>query len=170
MTLVVQLLLKLLFCRTFYIKIGHFFLCGDLIVNLENFFWNYSFDWHFWIKCGPYVGTSSWIYWSKFFWNYSFDEPFRSNAYLFLLWGPHREFSGPTSFEITVLPDLLDKMRTFSLELESHGEFIGPISFQHINLSDLLDEMRTFSQIWGPHSEFTGSTSFENIILHDLID
>ena len=31
-----------------------------------------------------------------------------------LIWGPHHVFSGPTYFEITILMDLLNKMRAFS--------------------------------------------------------
>ena len=63
--------------------------------------------------------------------------------------GPHREFTGPFSFEITVLTDLLVKMWTFSLIWGPQREFSGPTSFEHIHLPDLLDEMRIFSQIWG---------------------
>ena len=39
------------------------------------------------------------------------------------MWGPPRDLTGPTSFEITVLPDLLYKLWTFSLMLVPHREF-----------------------------------------------
>ena len=108
-----------------------------------------------------------------------------------LIWGPRCEFSGPTSFEITVLPDLLDKMRTSSLMWGPHCEFTGPRSFETTVLPDLLDKCgpyflcrdyivnllvffrkhyKTFSHIWGPHREFTDPTSLGSIILYDLID
>ena len=47
---------------------------------------------------------------------------------LSLIWGPQCEFSGPTAFEITVLPDFLDKMRIFSHMLGPYRELSGPIS------------------------------------------
>jgi len=59
---------------------------------------------------------------------------------------PRREFSGPTSFEITILVVQLWKL-------------VFP---------DLLNKMRTFSLMWGPHREFTGPTSFESIDFPDL--
>ena len=61
--------------------------------------------------------------------------------------GPHRELTGPTSFAITVLPDFLDKMWTFSLIWGPHCVLSGPTSFEITVLTGLLDEMRNFSQI-----------------------
>ena len=55
---------------------------------------------------------------------------------------PNCEFTGPTFFEITVLPDLLDKVRTFSHKWGTHREFTGPTSFEIIVLPDLLDNIR----------------------------
>ena len=46
------------------------------------------------------------------------------------IWGPHREFSGPTSFAITVLPDLLVKMLTFFHIWGPNREFSGHTSFE----------------------------------------
>ena len=54
------------------------------------------------------------------------------------IWGSHREFCGQYSFDITVLPDLLDKMRTFYRMWEPHGEYPGPTSFENIILHDLI--------------------------------
>ena len=102
-----------------------------------------------------------------FLYCYKYKDIFYPNTEKY---GPFREFSGQTSFEITVLPDLLDKIGTFSRMRGPHRESTGPTSFENIDLSDLLDTMRTFSQIGGPEREFNGPTSFENIILHDLID
>ena len=61
--------------------------------------------------------------------------------------GPRRKTSGPTSFKITVLPDLLDKVRTFSHMWGTHREFTGPTSFEITIFLELIDEMRTFI-IW----------------------
>ena len=55
------------------------------------------------------------------------------------LCGPRREFSGTNSFGITVLPDLFNKMRTFSYMWGPHPEFSGPTSFEISALPDLLD-------------------------------
>ena len=46
------------------------------------------------------------------------------------MWGPYREFTGPTSFESIDLPDLLDTMRTFSQILGPEREFNGPTFFR----------------------------------------
>ena len=48
------------------------------------------------------------------------------------MWGPHREFTGPTFFENIDLPDLLDTMRTFSQIWGPEREFNGPNSFKNI--------------------------------------
>ena len=47
-----------------------------------------------------------------------------------LIWGPHREYTGANSFEITVLTDLLDEMGTFSLKWGPHRVLSGPTSFE----------------------------------------
>ena len=57
------------------------------------------------------------------------------------MWGPHREFNGPTSFEISVLQDRLDKMRTFSLIWGPHREFTSPTPFEITDLPDLSNKM-----------------------------
>ena len=54
----------------------------------------------------------------------------KMQTFSLIMWGPHREFSVPTSFEITVLIDLLDKMRTFSLIWGPRREFSVPTSFE----------------------------------------
>ena len=46
------------------------------------------------------------------------------------MWGPHRELTGSISFAITVLPDLLDKMRTLPLMWGPQREFTGPTSLK----------------------------------------
>ena len=55
------------------------------------------------------------------------------------MWGPHLEFTSPTSFKITVLPDLFNKMRTFILMCGPHREFTCPTSIENIILHDLID-------------------------------
>ena len=60
------------------------------------------------------------------------------------LYGPRREFSGTNSFRITVLPDLLNKMRIFSHMWGPCREFSGPTYFEIITLPDLLDKMQSF--------------------------
>ena len=54
------------------------------------------------------------------------------------MWGPHREFTGPTSFEKIYFRDLLDKMRTFFLIWGPHSEYIGPTSFENVILHYLI--------------------------------
>ena len=68
----------------------------------------------------------------------------------------------------TVLPEILDKMRTFSFMWGPDREFTGPTSFEITVFLELIDKMRAFSFVWGPDREFTGPTSFENINLWDL--
>ena len=53
--------------------------------------------------------------------------------------GPHHEFTGPISFEITVLMDLFVKMWSFSLIWGPERKFIGPTYFEIAVLPDLLD-------------------------------
>ena len=59
------------------------------------------------------------------------------------MWGPQREFSVPTSFVITTLPDLLDNCKPLR--------------------SRRRRRLQTFYLVWGPHREFTCPTSFKNI-------
>ena len=61
------------------------------------------------------------------------------------IWGPQHEFNGQTFFEITVLPGLLDKMRTFyPIWGHTRRKFSGPSSCEITVLPALLDKMRTF--------------------------
>ena len=53
------------------------------------------------------------------------------------MWGTPHEFTG-TSFEITVLTDLLYKLWTFPLMWGPHREFTCPISFEITVLPDNL--------------------------------
>ena len=54
------------------------------------------------------------------------------------IWGPHREFSGPTSLAKTVLPAFLVKIRTFSHIWGPHREFSDPTSLPITVLPDLF--------------------------------
>ena len=67
-----------------------------------------------------------------------------------------------------VLPDLLDKMRTFSIMFRRHREFSGPASFKITDLLDLLDKTRTFFHMLGPYREFIVPTIFEITVLPDF--
>ena len=51
--------------------------------------------------------------------------------------GPHRELSGPTSFENIDLPDILDEMRTISLIWGPQREFRGPACFEITVMLDI---------------------------------
>ena len=77
---------------------------------------------------------------------------------------------GLSSLEITVLPDLLDKMQTFALIEGPHNKFSCPTSFEITVLPTLLDKVRIFSHMRGLHRELSCRTYFEITALLDLLD